>query len=371
LFNIQQVSPLAGTTTSEAPELHSIPTNNNLIAQALPAEILNTNSQVTPLALEVQSSYFAAFNEAKEPVVATPKVKKKIRKLNEWNRFTDYNKNVIAEKRHNKRIKNFFQTFFYKDPRVVNTGQSDTYMIFPRNDVKVRHDEYYRIPKGTWRAGLIFNPEVTRYSDRSNSSLGLHLALSYQYSDFYLTSGVGLRNATEKGNYSIEYNQYLGSYDHVYYVSFDSTEQGVIPTYHTFEVDVYDTINHYKIGETKIHYQYLDIPVLFGYRKSFGKISAFVNAGPNVSFMVGRSVNNPPEMNAKARILKAEQTIPQRVGTNWQLIFGGGIDVELSKRFSFALEPTFRLFMSPEYGSFNSKPYALGVRTGVYYQLGK
>jgi hypothetical protein len=376
LINTAAYLPPDNTGLSSNSKQLILSTENTLIAQALPAEVLRTNANVPGMDLQPRPiAYSPAViveDEPEERDYITGYTKRRAEKLKTWNRFTDSG-NDAGDITKQNRFGLWISSLFSKRGQVSMEGYLPADQLLPRESfTSAGPADYYRIPKGTWKAGVTVAPEIIKYSDRSSRSVSLDFMLSYTLNDFFITTGAGFRNITDKGKYNIEYNQHLGTYDHVYHVSFDSTENGVIPTYHTFEVDVYDTVNHYRIGESKVQYQYFEIPVLFGYRKSFGKVTAFVNAGPSLSFLMNRSIDQgPPDIDQKARILKAEGNIPSRISTNWQLMVGGGVDLALSNRFSLTFEPLFRFYMSPEYQSVDEKPFSFGVRTGIFYQIGK
>jgi hypothetical protein len=226
-----------------------------------------------------------------------------------------------------------------------------------------------------WSIGLYFNPEVTSCQDESienTISYNLSLLPRVSFNRFFLQSGVNMRLTHDNGNMAVDYNRFLGTYEDVYLVTFDSTENGIIPTYYTQTVEVYDTISHYAVSETKANYTYLEIPVLFGYRYSFGKFSLFANAGPSASFMVGKKVPEAVNPEDKARIVNVDYQVPLRSTINWQLMLGAGFDYKLADKFSFSLEPTFRIALKPEYdlpAGATGKTRAFGIRAGLNYNF--
>ena len=235
--------------------------------------------------------------------------------------------------------------------------------------------DYRRENNHSLKIAFEFLPEVSNYSNENPNltGQGYHLSLTYGISNLYLKTGIGLRNIKEQGNYTIHYNKYLGNYEHVYNVTFDSTDNGVTPTYHTFTVDVYDSIEHVRIGEEKIKNRYLDIPLLFGYEKDFGRLSLHIHAGPNISVLLGRNattINYPEE---QIRIVKAQQELVSRKKINWQVMAGAGIDYRLTNRLDLTIEPVFRYYLSPEFRQNNSNGsgFGFGLRTGISYTISK
>jgi hypothetical protein len=234
-------------------------------------------------------------------------------------------------------------------------------------DYRRKKDHYFTV-------GFDFIPEITNYSNDQLKITGQSymIGLTYGFSNVYIKSGIGLRNARDKGEYSIQYNKYLGNYEHVYEVTFDSTDQGVVPTYHTFTVDVYDSIDHVIAGEQTINNRYLEIPLLFGYKKDLGKLSIHVHGGPNVSILTSkdsRPSNYPEE---QIRIIDSQQDIETRMKVSWQLMVGAGIDYELTDRLNLTMEPVFRYYVSPEFNTGNKgSAFGFGFRTGISYTISK
>jgi len=196
-------------------------------------------------------------------------------------------------------------------------------------------------------------------------NVGILPGISFNH--FFIQSGINLRFTSDKGNLAVDYNRYLGSYEDVYEVTFDSTENGIIPTYHTQSVEVYDTVNHYSISETKANYTYLEIPLLVGYRYTFGRFSLFGKAGPAASFLVVKDVPEAGFPEDKARIVNVNyQTV------NWQLMMGAGVDYKLADKLNFSLEPTFRFAIKQEYELLNGgkgNTTSFGIRAGLNYNF--
>lgn len=235
--------------------------------------------------------------------------------------------------------------------------------------------DYAKHNRSDWSIGVYFNPEVTGCQDESienTVSYNLGILPQVNFNRFFIQSGINMRFTHDKGNYAVDYNRYLGTYEHVDYVTFDSTENGVIPTYYTHTVEVYDTVNHYAISETKANYTYLEIPLLFGYRYNFGKFSLFAKAGPSASFLVIRDVPAAEDPEDRARIINVDDQIPARSEVNWQLMMGAGFSYQLADKLSFSLEPTFRFALKPEYiipDGARGKTTSFGIRAGLNYNF--
>jgi hypothetical protein len=227
----------------------------------------------------------------------------------------------------------------------------------------------------SWSLGLYFNPEVTSCKDESiNNSQSYNISLlpEVRFNRFFIQSGVNMRLTHDKGNMTVDYNRYLGSYEDVYNITFDTINGEIIPTYYTNTVDVWDTIAHYSVSERTANYTYLEVPVMFGYRYTFGKVSLFAKAGPSASFMVGKRIPEAANPEDNAKIVNVAYQVPLRSTVNWQMLVGAGIDYKLADRISFSLEPTFRFALKSEYdlqGENNNNTKSFGIRAGLHYNF--
>lgn len=250
------------------------------------------------------------------------------------------------------------------------------YNLNPRDIRKLsQYQDYEKHMLADWSIGVYFNPEVTSCQDKSiGNTISYNASILPQltFNHFFMQSGINMRFTHDKGNYAVDYNRFLGTYEDVYNITFDSTENGYVPTYYTHTVEVYDTVNHYAISETNVNYTYLEIPLLFGYRYSFGKFSIFAKGGPSASFMVAKNAPNAGYPEEKARIINENYLVPVRNKVNWQLMMGAGFDYQLADKFSFSLEPTFRFALKPEFdlpGNARGNTSAFGIRAGLNYNF--
>ena len=229
--------------------------------------------------------------------------------------------------------------------------------------------------KGNWMFGLFFTPEMIFYPDNNNlnnRSYALDVNAIYKFSGYFLQSGLGVSWTSDEGNSEINYNKYLGSYEDVYDVTFDTIGSELIPVYHTETIRVYDSVDHVSIMPTKSHYTYLQIPVLFGYGNESGRLGWFVKGGPSLSVLIHKDVSSGNMSGTEDKILSVENEIPSRVNTNWQFVFSGGLSYKLSNNLSLSAEPVFRYYLNPTYDKykFNLKnPYSLGLRIGFLIEL--
>jgi hypothetical protein len=223
--------------------------------------------------------------------------------------------------------------------------------------------------------GLYFTPEIIVYpSDDKliNKSYSIDIAWTYRFSDYFIQSGLGLSRVTDDGNCRIDYNSFLGSYEDVYNVTFDSTGNGIIPVYHTETVNVYDTITNYNIMPSKREFVYLQVPLLLGYGREFNKFGWHVKGGPSFSLLVHENIPDMGLTNEKHKIVEISNDLPNKIKTNWQFIISAGLDYRFSDHISLSVEPIFRYFINSGYETGNlttQHPYSYGVRCGLLFNF--
>ena len=228
--------------------------------------------------------------------------------------------------------------------------------------------------RATWQMGVYFTPEVIFYPDDSipnQRSYTFEVTGKWVKNEFFVESGLGLSFSSDDGSYAIDYEKFLGTYDDVYNVTFDTTESGaIVPIYHTSIVNVYDSISKFKIEKTKNKYTYLQIPVYIGFNKEINRFGWFVKGGPILSVLVNENIPAPDA--GADRIIEVDQQMPGRVNTHWQLAISAGVNYQLSRKVSIAIEPTFKYYLNSQYQHkyiTTRHPYSLGLRTGLLFNF--
>ncbi len=225
--------------------------------------------------------------------------------------------------------------------------------------------------RGDLYFGLYFTPEVIFYPsdiNTTNKSYSVDLNVTYKFSNYLLQSGVGIMSSSDDGQSKVDFEKFLGSYEDVYDVTFDTTTNGVVPVYHTETVNVYDSIQHVTVTPTKNKYTYLQIPILFGYTEEFKRFSWFVKGGPSISLMVNENISSVNLDNDNNRIINVDSEVPSRIKANWQIVLSGGITYKLGNHVSIGVEPMVRFYMKSAYeqNTIQTKhPYSFGLRSGI------
>jgi hypothetical protein len=231
---------------------------------------------------------------------------------------------------------------------------------------------YHR--KASWQMGLFFTPEVIFYPEDSISNQQAYtfeVTGRWLKNDFFVESGLGLSFSSDDGKYGIDYEKFLGSYDDVYNVTFDTTPGGdLVPIYHTNIVNVYDSIDKYKVEQAKNKYTYLQLPVFFGFQKEVNRFGWYVKGGPILSVLVHENIPQPDA--GMDKIIAVDQQMPSRVNTYWQFAVGVGVSYKLSNKVSIAVEPVFKYYLNSQYQKKYIKtnnPYSVGLRTGLLFNF--
>jgi len=226
--------------------------------------------------------------------------------------------------------------------------------------------------------GAYITPEFIFYPDDSipnNQSYNFDLSVSYHFSNYYfIQTGLGISFSNDDGKYTIDYERYdyMGSYEDVYDVTFDTTLQGIIPIYHTKTVDVYDSVRHISISQTKNRYTYLQIPLLFGYNFSKNKMTYSVKGGPSLSVLLFDNIPDANLQDEHIKIIRINQKMPIRIQTNWQFLVNFGFNYRFSDKFSISMEPSLRYYIKSVYEKkyiTTKHPFSVGLRTGVIYKF--
>ncbi len=193
--------------------------------------------------------------------------------------------------------------------------------------------------------------------------------------NWFVRSGLGLSYVSDRGFAKIEYvvNEYVGSYDDVYNVTFDTVSGDVIPIYHTKTVEVWDTINHISVSNITNKYLYLQVPALFGYssKKEGSPFSWYVIGGPAFYFKTSSWIEEPKPDEDDASIIELKNNLPIRNSNYVQLWIGAGLEYELNKTFAIAVEPGYRHYISNIYKNTDNKGPTSGftLRVGLVYKL--
>jgi len=222
-------------------------------------------------------------------------------------------------------------------------------------------------------------PEINFYktpSSYSEMNYWMNLGASYNISRFSIGTGISLGCIYDEGKYRIEYKSKdsIGYYESV--VGFTVNPQNPTEIIYTTELtNVYDSIQHIVDDQTRNRYTYLQVPLLLGYRfVETQHLGITLQAGPAVSFLIGRKEAKPYVDYPNARIIRIENNTSKRISTSWQLWLSLRIDYRINKTISIFAEPsykyTIKAFEISGEGSF-SNANSIGLGIGMQFYFGK
>ncbi|MBU2553410.1 MAG: PorT family protein [Bacteroidetes bacterium] len=270
-----------------------------------------------------------------------------------------------------------FRPFTWYNPVTVSLiprkEMTPQYPVKDNSSVEKRKKSYQ------WTTFAGFSAELALTSFDSVTvlnSYALHFEPTiYLTKNWFLRSGIGVSYAHDRGFARLDYisNDYMGSYNDVYNVTFDSINGQVVPTYHTKTVEVWDSVRHLVISEVTNRYVYLQIPLLAGYyhKAKNSNLNWYVFGGPAVNFQVARVVEEPNPAGQYIEIIDLQNKLPERNSLYFQLWLGAGVEYKVNDRFSVAIEPGYRYYINSLYNKDGyQKPIsAFSVRIGAVMRL--
>ena len=246
-------------------------------------------------------------------------------------------------------------------------------------------EEEISIPKeskqynGSWKIGVNIWPEITVSNIDSVevlNSFNINIEPTYFFNKhWFIRSGIGASYVRDRGFARIKYmvKEYMGSYEDVYNVTFDTIGGNVIPTYHTKTVEVWDSVPHVTVASVTNKYLYMHVPLLLGYASDI-KNSAFnwyAYAGPVIFFKAGSWIEEPQLNQQDADIIELNNNLPERAGSYFQLWLGAGVEYRVNRNIGLTLEPGYNHYLSNLYSDSNisSPKSGFSLRFGIIFNL--
>lgn len=254
------------------------------------------------------------------------------------------------------------------DMNTAERKMTDVAFGYGINNDYVRKAEYW--------FGAQVTPSVVFYPDKNNkNSWTGELTMDYVPSRFTLQAGIGLGYFKESGNYRVAYS----SFDSVGYY-YDVTSFSVNPQnpdsvlFELTEANIYDSVDHIVLTEMQNKYLYLRFPVNIGYNVFNNKrFTCYVRGGVVFSVLLWK---DEPEIRMPANdisLIHVQQDYPGRVTTSWEFTAGISFIYKINKRLGLSFEPVYTRYISNIYKAgfdySNTKPYAIGLRTGIYVKF--
>ena len=218
-------------------------------------------------------------------------------------------------------------------------------------------------------------PEMSFYSepeDYSKVNVWINGGLSWHFSRFSLSTGIGLGYVYDKSKYGVEYksNDSVGYFTNV--LSYTTGVNNEI-IYNTINKIIYDSLIHKNDYRTMNRYAYLQVPLLLGYRLyESGRMSLTFQTGPAISFLLGTRKSAPVIEYENARIIRIDDNTPSRVSTNWQLWGDLLLEIRMNRKISIYVEPSCKYFLNPMVEQENFRvnaPWSVGLGVGMQFNF--
>lgn len=225
--------------------------------------------------------------------------------------------------------------------------------------------------------GLNVTPDMVFYKDVSNYykyNYTFDLGVQYSLGRFYIQGGLGLTYSSDIGNYAISYlkNDSVGYFLDVTSYGIDPAHPGE-PVFNTKIITVFDSVQYLNDYGTKNRYQYLQVPLSFGYlivNKDKWKIG--IDAGILYSYLAGIDEPDPDFYSSDSRLLGMERTNSRRNRNSFGLTGAIKLDYYFTEKFHLMIEPTFKYYLNAiEENSQTGvkQPFSIGLRAGIWYHL--
>jgi hypothetical protein len=250
-------------------------------------------------------------------------------------------------------------------------------IVTPTEVIKINRDNIGA--NGTFFSATIgVLPEAMFYKSsesytKTNFWINGGITCNFSHFSIGITPGLGL--VYDDGRYKVQYKSLdsIGFYDKV--VSYSVNPVTNLIEYHTEQKSIYDSVFHVADDRTRNRYTYLQIPLTLGYRIfQTSTVSLSFNAGPAVSFLIGKKEADPVVDYRNARLIKVENETPVRVDVTWQAWAGFYFEYRLSKAASLYLQPVCKYYFNPtieKEGIQSDKPWSVGLGVGLQFNFGQ
>jgi|TARA_Y100000031_G_C8237173_1_gene393849 hypothetical protein len=225
-----------------------------------------------------------------------------------------------------------------------------------------------------WKTSYYITPELSiSHFDSVEilNSYSINIEPTYFLNkNWFFRFGAGLSFVRDRGFARISYitNEYMGSYEDVYDITFDTILGNINPVFHTKSVEIWDSIPHISVSGVTNRYFYLQVPALFGYqyKKPGSVISWYFMGGPAFNLKVASWIDNPKPEDENSDIVDLQNNLPIRSDIYFQLWLGAGIEYEINKKISIAIEPGYRY----NFKSIYNNPYNHTSSSGFTLRVG-
>ena len=234
-----------------------------------------------------------------------------------------------------------------------------------------------KIKSGHWENTFFISPEFSltnldSVSILNSYSIGVEPS-RYFNENWFVRFGLNISVTGDKGFAKVDYisNEFMGTYDDVYDVTFDTINGIITPNYHTKTVEIWDSIRHISVSEVTNRYLFAQIPALLGYKNKLGKLNWYVFGGPAIGFQIVNWIDEPSVSSEDIEIINLDNKLPLRSSVNYQIWVGAGIEYKLGSNSSIIIEPLFKHYFKSLYSETAYKVNTSGfaLRIGYNYKI--
>jgi hypothetical protein len=189
-----------------------------------------------------------------------------------------------------------------------------------------------------------------------------------------IRTGAGISVSEGLTEKSVEYNEFLGTYNKLDSITFIYNESAgdFYANIHTSNENVWDSLSIYDSTEIIKRYTYLQIPLILGFDFwQKGRMTVGVRVGTIMSVML-KSKQLTGEYNAGAnQVVGISQLSPDQVSMNWQAVGGINGTLMLNRRLYLEIEPQAKYYYQSIYekSGYEKKPWSVGLRTAIMYKF--
>lgn len=217
---------------------------------------------------------------------------------------------------------------------------------------------------------MAYYPTTTDQSTWSSDFVyGIKLA------SFYIESGIGFQQMKEQGVFQIGYrtNDSIGYYNKVTSFEINPNNPSEI-TYKTQTTTVYDSIDHLQLQSPIYKYDYLVIPIKFGYKfLDRPQFSVSAETGLIYSRLIKTYTPKVNYEDPESQLIGILNNTPNRIEHNLRIHVALRLNYLISKTVSFSAQPEFTSYLNSIYTKQSSttkvKPYTMGIRFGIYFDF--
>lgn len=233
-------------------------------------------------------------------------------------------------------------------------------------------DGFYKHP-GKFSVGLStgydqFTQPLEDELKTTLSSSTNQLKLRYENYGFQIETGLAHHQWEENGLYDATYRDWDTIYSYIrvdYFIPDPTNPDSVVLITQT--VYVYDSVTKATTLLGQNRYNYLTIPLQFGYRiADYGRFGLTAWVGGAISFEATRDIGKPQMPSGVKSSIKYTTITPERRSQWFMYTAGLRFDIMFNRRVQLEIEPYYRAYRHSLYKEGNlSSPHSLGINAGL------